>query len=68
MALNMTKVLIVISTMMNKEYDEHADLIRKIEEKLGSANSSDLLKDLSLVHNSRIKTLEEALAKIKEIK
>jgi hypothetical protein len=56
----------IISKMMNDENDDHADLLADLISRVG--NNSKLLDNLHLVHNTKIKLLEDILDRLKEIK
>lgn len=55
----------MVSEMMNKENDEHARLLSDIKSRI---NNDNILDSLTLVHDTRIKLLEEIFQKLKEIK
>ena len=64
------KVKHLISQMMNDENDEHAQLISEIKKRINitRAHQYDLLHHLSLIHEVKIKLLEEIFEKLKDIK
>ena len=69
MKVSIDKVKHLISQMMNEENDRHADLLQDIEDVV-DANKYDkeLLDKLNLVHDTKIKLLEEIFDKLKDVK
>ena len=59
------KIKHFISELMNKENDEHAQLLSDIKKRV---TKIELLETLTLVHDTRIQLLEEIFQKLKEIK
>ena len=62
------KSLLIITSMMLKENDEHADLLEKMNERYSlDKYNQTLLNNLNLIHDIKIKLLEEVYSRIKEI-
>ena len=55
----------LISEMINREHDEHSQLLSDIRKRI---DSSLLTDELTLVHNTKSKLLEDILSKLKTIK
>lgn len=55
----------IISEMILKERDEHALLLEIINRRV---SNTDLLSELTLVHNTRINLLDDIFLKLKVIK
>jgi hypothetical protein len=53
--------------LINKEQDEHAELINKLREKLGFGIADNTFNVLSRLHETRIKLLEDIYEKIKSL-
>lgn len=69
MRVSIDKVKHLISQMMNEENDRHADLLQDIKDVV-DANKYDkeLLDKLNLVHDTKIKLLEEIFDRLKDVK
>lgn len=59
------KVKHLISEMMNKEHDEHAQLLSDIRKR---TSKSELLDTLTIVYDTRIQLLEYIFNRLKAIK
>jgi len=68
MRVSVDKVKHLISQMMNDENDRHADLLRDIKNVIDLKYDIELLNKLNLVHDTKIKLLEEIFDKLKDIK
>ena len=69
MKVSIDKVKHLISQMMNEENDRHAALLNDIKDII-DANKYDkeLLNKVNLVHDTKIKLLEEIREELKDIK
>jgi len=68
MRVSLDKVKHIISQMMNDENDRHADLLRDIKNIIDPKYDTKLLDKVNLVHDTKIKLLEEIFEKLKDIK
>jgi hypothetical protein len=66
--VSIDKIKHLISQMMNDENDRHADLLRDIKSVIDPKYNIGLLNKLNLVHDTKIKLLEEIFDKLKDIK
>ncbi len=62
------KSLLIITSMMLEENDEHAALLEKMNKRYSlDKYNHTLLNNLNLIHDIKIKLLEEVYNRIKEI-
>ena len=62
---DLDRVKHLISEMMNKEHDEHAQLLSDIKKR---TSKQELLDTLTVVYDTRIELLEYIFSKLKAIK
>ena len=60
-------VRLVIARMMTVEQDEHASLLRQIDNR-NPANKPHIVENLSVVHKTRMEVLESLLEIVKNMK
>lgn len=53
--------------MLNAEQDTHSELFEEVSERLGYSVHQPLKTELTLVHNTRIKIIEQILEKMKSL-
>lgn len=69
MKVSIDKIKHLISQMMNDENDCHADLINSIKNVLDTHKYGiEMLNDLNLIHDTKIKLLERIFERLKDIK
>jgi hypothetical protein len=69
MKVSVDKIKHLISQMMNEENDRHADLLDDIKNVVDTSKyCKEMLDELRLVHDTKIKLLEEIFDKLKDIK
>lgn len=61
------KIKHLISRKINEENDRHADLLYYIKETIDLKYDENLFNKVNLVHDTRIKLLEEILEELKNI-
>lgn len=62
------KSLLIITSLMLEENDEHAALLEKMNERYSlDKYNQTLLNNLNLIHDIKIQLLEKVYSKIKEI-
>jgi hypothetical protein len=68
MKVSIDKVKHLISQMMNEKNDRHADLLQDINDAIDTKYDKELLNKLNLVHDTKIKLLEEIFDRLKDVK
>lgn len=60
----------IVSSMMNEENDAHAKMISDLHNRIDPSkyDISDTLEKLNLIHESKIKVLEELYDRLKDLK
>ena len=68
--VSLDQVRHIVSSMMNEENDAHAEIISDLNRRIDSSkyDISDTLEKLTLIHESKIKVLEELYNKLKDLK